>query len=49
MLRARGLPCGVEERCRGREGSLKEGVVSESLPGDAALDTGVGLRIVKDT
>jgi hypothetical protein len=51
-LRARGLP-GVESfklaRWRGRVGTLNDEPLSESAPGDAVLDTGVGLRIVKDT
>lgn len=49
MLRARGLP-GVllsSLRCRGRDGTLKP--ESESFPAELARETGVGLRIVKET
>ena len=51
-LRASGLP-GVEPsglaRWRGKEGTLKEGGVSDSAPDEGALETGVGLRIVNET
>ena len=49
MPRARGLP-GVllsSLRCRGRDGTLKP--ESESFPAELARETGVGLRIVKET
>lgn len=49
MLRARGLP-GVESlefvRWRGKEGTLK---LSDSAPDEAARETGLGRRIVKET
>ncbi len=49
-LRASGL-AGVESfvRWRGKEGSLKDEPLSESGPDEAALETGVGLRTVKET
>lgn len=34
---------------RGREGTLKDEAASESGPDEAALDTGEGLRMVKET
>jgi hypothetical protein len=52
VLRASGLPGVVSfeyVRWRGKEGTLKEDGTSESVPDEGALETGVGLRMVKET